>query len=463
MRPELAHLLRLAIPIAAGQLAAFGVPFVDTVLAGHLGPKVLGAAAIGGSLYSLAFVAVMGVLMSLQPTISTLDGQNRRDLVGAYGRQAMLLGLFCGTLAGVALFALGPPALRLAGVAPVLRTGATSFLHAVSWALPSIGLFCAARGLSEGLSRTVPTMLVQFAGLFLLAPLGAVLMYGLLGVPALGVAGSGIATAITWAAEAALFLAILRSRRRYPGVDWRSGSWMPDLRILGALLRLGVPIASSFLLEVGMFSAAGLIVASLGPTNAAGNQVALSVVTITFTVPLAIATAATVRAGHAAGRGDGAGLRRVVALGFALVAGAEIVSASTLFLLPRHIARLYGSDARTVATAAAVLRWGAFFQVSDGVQCFANGVLRGLQDARVPMGVVLVCYWAVGVPLGAVLCLRGGGGAAGMWIGLLVGLTLAAALLSARLLHLLSRRGGAEFNEAPLRAGAADGTRSPAA
>ena len=407
------------------------------MLAGHLGPDTLGAAAIGGSLYVLAFVAVLGIMMSLQPTIATLDGKGRRDLVGPYFRQAMLLGLFCGSIGGVALYVLGPATLSIVGAAPRLLPGAISFLHAVSFAIPSIGIYCAARGLSEGLSRTVPTMLVQIAGLVLLAPLGAVLMYGLLGMPALGVLGSGIATAIIWAAEAVFYVAILRFSRGYAGVDWRAGTWTPDWRILAALLRLGVPIASSLLLEVGMFSAAGLIVASLGAAAAAGNQIAFNVVTITFTVPLSIAMAGTVLAGNAAGRSDTAALRRTVFLGFALVVAAEIVTASALLLWPRPIAHLYGHDAGVIATAAAVLKWGAFFQLSDGVQSFANGVLRGLKDTRVPMVIVGVCYWGVAVPLGAVLALRGGEGAQGVWVGLLVGLTLAALLLSARLRQLL--------------------------
>lgn len=428
------------MPIAAGQLAAFGVPLIDTLLAGHLGPAVLGAAAIGGSLYVLAFVAVLGIMMSLQPTIATLDGQGRRDLVGAYLRQAILLGLSCGCVAGVTLYVLGPATLRIAGAAPALLPGATAFLHAVSFAIPSIGIYCAARGLSEGLSRTVPTMLVQFAGLVLLAPIGAILMYGLFGMPALGVWGSGIATAISWAAAAMLYLAILRFSRGYRGVDWRAGTWRPDWRLLASLLRLGVPISFSLLMEAGMFSAAGLIVASLGAVAVAGNQVALSVVTITFGVPLSIALAGTVLAGNAAGRADPASLRRTVALGFTMVVACEIVTASALLLWPRPIARLYGSDAGVIATAAAVLRWGAFFQLSDGMQCFANGVLRGLKDTRVPMVIVGCCYWGVAVPLGAVLALRGGFGAQGVWIGLLVGLSLAALLLSARLRALISRR-----------------------
>ena len=337
------------------------------------------------------------------------------------------------------MFALGPAVLRAVGAAPTLIAPATAFLHAVSFSLPSIGVYCAARGLSEGLSRTVPTMLVQMGGLALLAPLGATLMYGLFGLPAMGVRGSGIATSITWAVQAATYVAILRMSGNYAGVDWRAGRWAPDWRVLRPLLWLGAPIAFSLLLEVGMFSAAALLVATLGPVAAAGNQVAFNVVTVTFTVPLSVAMAGTVRAGHAAGGGDAAGLRRTVAFGFLLVGGAAMVSATALFVIPRPIASLYGGGAGVTATAASVLGWGALFQLSDGVQSFASGILRGLKDTRVPMFIVAGCYWGVGVPLGALLALRHGLGAPGVWIGLLAGLTLAAILLCARLRHTLDR------------------------
>ncbi len=415
------------------------MPVIDTMLAGHLGADVLGAAAIGGSLYVLAFVAVLGIMLSLQPTIAAFDGQGRRDLIGPYFRQAMLLGLLAGGTVGIALYALGPAVLRAVGAAPTLISPATAFLHAVSFSLPSIGLYCASRGLSEGLSRTVPTMLVQIAGLVLLAPLGATLMYGLFGLPALGVRGSGIATSLTWAGEAALYLAILRLSPSYAGVDWRAGSWVPDRRLLLPLLRLGLPIASSLLLEVGMFSAAALVVATLGPVAAAGNQVAFNVVTITFTLPLSIAMAGTVRAGRAAGGNDVAALRRTVGFGFLLVGAAETVSATALFLFPRPIASLYGGGAGVTAMAASVLGWGALFQFFDGAQSFSNGILRGLKDTRVPMFIMAGCTWGVGVPLGALLGLHEGLGAPGVWIGLLAGLMLAAILLATRLRHVLGR------------------------
>lgn len=438
-RSEFRALLRLALPIAAGQLAAMGMPVIDTLLAGHLGPRVLGAAAIGGSLFVIPLVAVLGVMMSLQPIVSELDGAGRRSEVGGVLPQAVMLGLAAGIAAGLALGFGGPAMLRLVGAAPVLRPAAASFLHAVAFALPAVGVFGAARGLSEGLSRTVPTMLLQAAGLVLLAPLGWALMYGRLGAPALGVLGSGIATALVSSLQAVAYVLYVRFSGAYRGVDWGRGRWRPDPAILRRLLRLGVPIAASFLLEAGMFSAAGLLVARLGPVAAAANQVALNIVSVTFMVPLGVALAATVRVGNAVGGRETAALRRTARAGFLLVAAAECLSATTLLLFPGPLIAAYTDDPDVARQAAAVLRWGALFQLSDGGQVFANGMLRGLKDTRVPMGIIGICYWGVGLPLGAWLALARGLGAPGLWIGLFAGLTLAAMLLGARVSRLVWR------------------------
>lgn len=436
---ELATLMRLAAPVVAGQLAAFGIPLCDNLLAGHLGSRVLGAVAIGGSVYILALMLVIGTMMSLQPIVSSLDGAGRRAEVAPLLPQAVLLGLAFGAVAGALVYVFGPLLLNVFGTTSTLRPGATRFLHAIAFALPGIGLFAAARGISEGLSRTVPTMVVEIAGLAVLAPLGWALMYGRCGSPALGPLGSGIASAVAAWTQALAYFGWLRFSRAYPGIDWRGAAWRPDPPTLRRLLRLGLPVAASLLMEAGMFSAASLIAGSLGEIEAAGNQIALNIVTFSFMAPLGIALASTVRVGHAVGRGDRIGLRRTVRAGLGLVAAIELVSVAILLCAPRVVVGAFTGDAAVAAQAVSVLVFGALFQLSDGVQVFASGVLRGLKDTRVPMLIVGLSYWVVGVPLGAALALRAGLGAPGLWLGLLAGLTLAAALLSARVWRLTFR------------------------
>ncbi len=432
MIEEYRPLLALAVPVAVGQLAQIGMTIAGDVLAGHLGARVLGAVAVGGSLYVMMLIMVIGTMMALQPTVAELDGAGRRDEVSPLFRQAVMLGLAAGAAGGAVLALVGPVLLRLAHVDPVLVPGATSFLHAIAPAGPALGLFAAARGLSEGLSRTRPTLVTQFAGLALFVPLGWVLMYGGLGLPAFGPFGSGIATAIATWIQAVGYIAYVRFSPSYRGLDWRAGRWRPQRHLLVPLLRIGLPIAVSLMLEAGMFSAAGLIVGGLGAQAMASNQVALNIVSVTFMVPLGVALAVTVRVGRSVGAADPGGVRRAAGAGLTLVLATQLASATLLLSLPRWLAALYSNDRTVIEGAAALLAYGALFQFSDGIQVFANGALRGLKDTRVPMYITAFSYWGVGVPVGAFLALHEGMGARGMWIGMLTGLTPAALLLSLR-------------------------------
>jgi MATE family multidrug resistance protein len=430
----------LAVPVIVGQLAQIGMTIVDNVLAGHLGARILGSVAVGGSLYVLMLMLVIGIMMSLQPTVAALDGAGRRSEASPLFRQAVLLGLSVGAIAGAGLALAGPPVLHLVGIAPSLQPGATEFLHAIAAAGPALGLFAAARGLSEGLSRTLPTLVVQFAGLLVLAPLAWALMYGRLGAPPLGPLGSGLATAIAAWVQALAYIAYVRFSPTYRGLDWTLGRWRPQPHLLLPLLRVGIPIAVSFLMEAGMFSAAGLIVGGLGEQAVAANQVALSLVTVTFMVPLGLALAVTVRVGRAVGAGNAPAVRTAAIVGFTLVLATQLASATLLVTLPRTLVSLYVTDPIVIGLGASLLAVGALFQLSDGIQVLANGALRGLKDTTVPMLITTASYWGVGVPVGAILALALHWGPLGMWVGMLSGLTPAAIMLTVRFLRLTAPR-----------------------
>ncbi len=429
---EYRPLLRLAIPVMLGQLAQIGMTIVDNILAGHLGPRVLGSVAVGGSLYIMALIAVVGIMMSIAPTVAALDGAGSRADAGPLFRQAVLLGLATGAVGGLCLALLGPPILDAVGIAPGLRPGATSFLHAIAAGGPALGLFAAARGLSEGLSRTTPTLVVQCLGLAVLAPLGWALMYGRLGAPPLGPLGSGLATAIATWVQALAYILYVRFSPSYAGLDWTSGRWRPQPHLLKPLLRIGMPIAVSLMLEVGMFSAAGLVIAGLGERAMAANQVALNIASVIFMIPLGIGLATTIRVGRAVGANDIGAARRAAAAAFTLVLATQCASAILLLAIPRTLVALYTPDASVIALASGLLAYAAMFQFSDGIQVLAGGALRGLKDTRVPMFLTAFSYWGVGVPVGALLALRFRMGAPGMWIGMLAGLTPAALLLTLR-------------------------------
>ena len=435
---EARALLRLALPLVAGQLSGIGLQVVDNVLAGHLGPRVLGATAVGGNVFSLALMAIIGVMMALPPSVAQLDGAGRRQEVGPLFRQALYLALTLGVLLQQAVWWGGPALVAASGVDPGIGADAGAFLRAISLGLPALGLFVACRGLSDGLSLPRPGMIFGVLGLVLLAPVGYVLMYGRLGWPALGAVGSGIATALVLWLEAAGFALYVRASPRYRALGWERGRRGPDLAAILGLLRLGAPIAVSVLLEVGLFSAAGLLIAGFGAVAAASHQLALNVAAVAFMVPLGLAMAITVRVGLAAGRGDDAGVRRAGLVGIGLTLLTQTASCAAMAGLPHAIISFYTRDAAVTAGAVTLLGFAALFQFSDGIQVAANGALRGLKDVQVPMLITAFSYWGAGMPVGWLLARPAGLRAPGMWIGLIVGLSCAAALLLLRF-HLRSR------------------------
>ncbi|NII11973.1 MATE family efflux transporter [Oleiagrimonas sp. C23AA] len=428
---ELSATVRLALPLIGAQLAAIGSNVVDAMLAGHLGAHTLGAVAVGGNVWSMAIVISIGVMMAVPASVSHLDGAQRRHEVGALLQQVLWIAWVLGAVLWWAVRHTAP-LLTAIGVTPDLRGSVQDFLHAISWGAPALTMYFALRGLSEGLSLTRPSLYFSLGGLMLLAPLGYVLMYGKLGLPAMGARGSGIATATVLWIEMLGFALYIRRHPNYRGLGLE-GAWQrPRLRPIGEVLHLGMPMAASLVMEAGLFSATGLVISRLGDTVVAGHQVALNVVSVAFMVPLGLAMAITIRVGNAAGRRDRVAVRYAGFGGIGLTLITQLVSCSLLLGLPGVIAGLYTRDAAVVAVATQLLVLAGIFQFSDGIQAVSNGALRGLKDTRVPMLITAFAYWLVGMPVGWWLSFHAHLGARGMWIGLIAGLSMAAVLLFAR-------------------------------
>ena len=429
---ELNATIRLAAPLVLGQLSAVGMNLVDTVLAGHLDAHTLGAVALGSNVWVLAIIAIIGMMMALQPSVAQLRGAGRESEIGAVFRQALWLAVPLGVFLGLAAAFLGPMLFGLIGVDDSLVADATAFMRAIAWGAPALSVFFALRGLSEGMGMTRPTMYFSMLGLALLLPIGYVLMYGAFGIPRLGAFGCGLATAIVLWLQCGAFALYVARRSRYRELKLLERFDPPDRRTLAELLNIGVPIAVTLLMEAGLFVAVALTIGKLGTDTIASHQIAINIVSLLFMVPLGIAMATTVRIGYARGRNDTHGIRQAAAIGLLLTLCMQVVSATLLFSVPERIAALYTSDAEVIAMAAQLLLLAAIFQLSDGIQVASNGALRGLKDTRVPMLISGFAYWAVGMPVGLWLAFPHGLGAAGMWMGLIAGLSVAAILLTSR-------------------------------
>lgn len=428
---ELRATVILALPLVAGQLCAIGMNVVDTILAGRLGAQTLGAVAIGTAIWSMVILVGIGLMLAVPPSVAQLVGAGRKHEVGPLYRQTLWLALITGVLLTIAV-QFSPPLLAKAKIDPVIVPEAIAFLSVLAWGAPAQCIFFVSRGMSEGLGLTRPTLWFSALGVILLAPMGYVFMYGKLGLPPMGAKGLGLAYAITLWLQALALVVYLARHRNYRDLElFRHFEW-PRWAPIAGLLAIGLPMGFSIIMEGGLFVATALLIGSLGGDVVAAHQVAINVASVAFMIPLGIAMAITVRVGQAVGREDVAGVRHAGYVGLALVLVTQTISATVLTLAAEPIASVYTRDAAVIATAVNLLVFAAIFQFSDGIQAASNGALRGLKDTKVPALLTAVSYWAIGMPIGWWLAFSRGMGAAGLWLGLIAGLSVAAVALLTR-------------------------------
>ncbi|HEX2116588.1 MAG TPA: MATE family efflux transporter, partial [Alphaproteobacteria bacterium] len=323
------------------------------------------------------------------------------------------------------------------GQDPANAAGAAGYAQAMLWGfLPAAG-FMLLRFFVAALGRPNAALVVMVLAVMLNAVLAWALIFGRLGLPALGVVGAGLATSVANGFSFAALLGFVLLDRRLRRFYILGRLWRADWHRLRELFRVGLPIGCILLLEVGLFSAAVQLMGLLGTAEIAAHQIALQCAAIAFMVPLGIGQAATVRVGLAAGARDAAAVKRAgwVALGL----GVAFMSTTALlmWIVPQSLAGLFldlerPENAPVVTLAVAFLNLAALFQVFDGVQTIALGALRGLKDTRVPAMLAAAGYWLVGFPTGALLAFRAGMGGVGVWWGLALGLAVVAVLALVR-------------------------------
>lgn len=438
LRVHARAILRLGLPLLVANLAVAGMSLADTVMSGQLGAEALAAVAVGSSYYAVFLVIGLGTMTALSPLVAHAYGAGRYDLVGGYARQGAWIG------AGLAvLLLLGLAGVRrvltLIGTDPRVVPDAVGYVHAISAGIPGLLGFQALRAVSEGLGRTRPMMVVALVGLAANIVGNWVFMYGRLGMPALGAVGTGVATALVqWIMFGCMFMHV-RHHRAYQPYGLFARRERPDRRRIREILALGIPIGGSMVAECALFSAAGLMMGTLGETTVAAHQIALNYAAFMFMAPVSLHSATTIHVGHALGRGAGAAARRAGFVGIGLCALLMIGSALVLSLANEVIAALYTHDVNVRSLAARLLLLAGVFQVSDGLQVGAMGALRGFKDARWPLAITITSYWAVGFPLAFWGGIVKGGGPVSVWWGLIVGLSVSAALLNLRYLSVSKR------------------------
>ncbi|WP_454736296.1 MATE family efflux transporter [Cupriavidus necator] len=432
---DLRRIVSLAAPVLAGQLAVIAFGVIDTVMAGRASATDLAAVGLGGSIYITIYISLMGVLQALAPIAGQLYGAGRVEAIGAEVRQAAWLGAAL-AIPGVLLLAFPGPLLAFAKAPPELVDKASAYLHFGAFGLPAALGFRIYSALNNALSRPIMVTVLQVGGLALKVPLNAWFIHGGLGVPALGGPGCGLAsTLISWVWCIAGLL-ILRYGGAYRALRiFDTWSW-PSAAPLRALLRLGVPMGLTYLIEITSFTLMSIFITRLGTVTLAGHQIIANLGAVAYMLPLSLGIATSTLVAQHIGARDLAGATRLAWRGIRLAVGLAMLTGALLWLLRKPVLHAYASDPAVVAAALPLVLFVAFYQAFDAVQVMTAFILRAYKVALIPTLIYAGSLWGIGLGGGYVL---GFGliegmpaftrGASGFWLANSVSLAIAGALL----------------------------------
>jgi MATE family multidrug resistance protein len=432
MGRDLRALMQLAWPMLIAQLAQVAMGVVDTAMAGAVSPTDLAAVAVGFSLWMPILLFSNGIFSAVTALIARAHGAGQtRDIARTF-QQGIWLALAFSVLNTV-LVTQCSSLMRWMSIDPQVQPLGELYLQGIAFGAPAATLIYILRSFSEGCGRSKPAMIINVGALLLNIPLNYIFIHGLYGAPRLGGAGCGWATGIALWINFFALAALLLPRYRESLRDFQRPQW----DYVGHMLKLGLPIAAAVFAEISLFALVALLIGPLGATTIASHQIALNFSSLTFMVPLSLGLALTVKISSALGAQEIIRARRYVKMGASFAVAFALVSAAVMLLLPEQIVAIYSSDPAVSMLTVQLLIFAAAYQISDGLQVTAAGCLRGYHDTRIVMVITLIAYWGIGLPAGYLLGLTDYFGPArgvqGLWVGLVMGLTVAAVLLNWRL------------------------------
>ena len=423
--------IRLAIPLIVGQLGQMLISLSDTLMLGWLGVTELAACSFANTLIYLPMMFGIGMSMAVSIRVSQARGANDPPAARAALRHGLYITLALGLLTLATAFALLPFLGMFKQDPKIIAIVPDFFLILAASMIPAMASMTV-KNHADAMNRPWPVFWISMGGVALNIALNWILIFGKLGMPALGLEGAAVATLIARTASLAgmIFWCV-----RDPGLkEWIPIHWfrVPDWSAVKDLVATGFPASMHLLAEVSAFVAATLIIGNMGEAALASHQVAIQCAATIFMIPLGISMALTVRIGEAFGAKNQAAMRPIMASGWMMGVAFTILSASSFVIFNHELAGLFIDDAKVLEVAAALLIVAAVFQFCDSLQIIAAGVLRGLDDVKVPAWIAFWAYWVVSIPLGWILAVKLGMGVTGMWWGITLGLTITAVMLGSR-------------------------------
>ncbi len=437
-RDELRATLALAWPLILTNLSMSLIGATDVVMVGWLGPTELAAASLGFNLCMTAAIFCMGLVTATAPMMASERGAKAHSVRDI--RRTFRQGLWVAVAVVIPLWAVlwqAEDVLLVLGQQPDLAAKAQSYVRAYMWSILPFLWLIIARNFLSALEKPMWSLVIGIAGVFANAAFNYVLIFGKLGVPALGLVGAGIGSIL---ANMFMFLGmivVITSHPKFRRYRLFGRWWRSDWPRFAALWKLGLPIAITMGLEGSVFGVAVMLMGLINTASVAAHAIALQVASVTFMVPLGLAQAATVRVGIGYGRRDPQLIQRAGWTSFGMGTGFMALMAMLMWLAPELLISLFidrdaPANNEVVSLAASFLAIAALFQIVDGAQVVGAGMLRGLHDTKVPMFFAAFGYWVVGIGVGAWLAFRQGWDGVGIWTGLATGLGIVAVLMLVR-------------------------------
>ena len=420
--------LNLKLALQLGQVV---VNFVDNIMVAKLGPAALAGVSFANALYAICLVFGMGISFALPPLISEAQGAVDDRRISSYFKHSLIVNLAFGVISMILLIAF-IPFMKYLGQDPEIIPHAAEYMYYSALGMIPFMIFQTLRCYSDGLSETLPSMIIIILGNLLNVILNYLLIFGHWGLPEMGTAGAALSSLISRVFMVFGILIIFR--------HWKNlWIYLSEVRFnmykssyFKKILSLGIPSSFQMTFELTAFSAAAIIMGFIGKIEQASHQIAINLASITFMIATGLAMASTIRVGNQLGKGD---ISKVKDAGYSAMIQITIfmIVAAIGFVLARHLLpTIYMDNAEVISIAAYLLLAAAIFQIPDGIQVITLSALRGLQDVKVPTFITFLSYWLLGIPCSYILAITLEWGPIGVWIGLILGLTISAIFLSYR-------------------------------
>ncbi len=439
LRTEAAKTIKLAFPIIIGELAQMALHIIDAAMVGAINYKQLAASALVINAMNIPFVIGIGMTISVSQMVSMAHGRRDGQLVSHYFFNGFCLCAFTAVIISLSLL-LGKDVLRHLGQDAEVVTLAMPFMQLMGISIIPMLLFMTLKQFTDGLEYTRTAMLLSLCGMPVNIFLNWLLIYGNLGFPRLELVGAGWATLIT---RTIIFIALAmvvvkhQTFSRYMAVSSRQ--WKLKWKTLKELLHIGVPSSLQIGMEAGAFAVSGIMIGTISAVAQAAHQIALSCASFTFMVSMGLAQAGSIRVSNAYGRNDRLMISVIGRSTLITALCYGIFCAIAFSLLRNQLPVFFNKNEQVIELAALLLLYAAIFQISDSTQAIGAGLLRGIKDVKIPTILVIIAYWVVGIPAGYLFAFTFNMEAAGIWLGFIIGLTLASVFLIIRFLRMMKK------------------------